>query len=202
MSLWHHVGMEFAANAPHIALGVRVAHPEKDSKMLDDSIPAKTAAGRMEVEQRLLRLGARQRTVLVSINGERTLDTVRRQFESFGDVGALIGELASAGLIEFNNASPAVTSQKEALADIQRVAAPVADAGSSHLQLARTFMNDTVVSVLGLRAFVFKLKIEKCATQRDLFDLLPEFRRQLRKVVTNAEVNAYHDQAEALLTNV
>lgn len=174
--------------------------------MLDDSIPAKTAAGRMEVAQRSLRLGARQRTVLVSINGERTLDTVRRQFESFGDVGALIAELATAGLIEFSTTSPTVATRNEAAAAIQAVAAPVAapvaHAATSPLQTARKFMNDTVVSVLGLRAFMFTLKIEKCATGRDLFDLLPEFRRQLRKVVTNAEVNAHHEQAEALLANV
>ena len=174
--------------------------------MLDDAIPTKTAAGRQEIEQRSLRLGARHRTVLIAINGERKLDAVRRQFEAFGDVMALIGELAEAGLIEFhgvaaNDARAPVASAVAKPAEAPVVAEPVA-AVVSPLPLARQFMNETLVKHLGLRAFLFSLKLEKCESARDLQALLPEFRRQLRKATGNAEVNAFHEHAEALIARI
>lgn len=174
--------------------------------MLDDAIPTKTAAGRQEIEQRSLRLGARHRTVLIAINGERKLDAVRRQFEGFGDVMALIGELAEAGLIEFQGAAandaraPLATAVAKPAEPVSRVEPPLVVA--SPLPIARQFMNETLVKHLGLRAFLFSLKLEKCESARDLRALLPEFRRQLRKATGNAEVNAFHDQAEALIARI
>lgn len=182
--------------------------------MYDDAIPVKTAAGRQEIEQRTLRLGQRHRTVLIAINGERKLDAVRRQFEAFGDVTALIGELAEAGLIEFlgppanDVRAPAVTAVPAAVAPAApaapapAAAAPAEAAVLSALPQARQFMNDMVVRHLGLRAFLLSLKLEKCASANELRELLPELRRQLRKSLDNAAVNAFHEQAEALIARI
>ncbi len=168
--------------------------------MLDRSIPAKTDAGRLEIEQRTLRLGARQRTVLISINGERTLGEIRRQFESIGNVDAMIGELADAGLIEIAGGMPAANATELVPEPVPAAAVPADDLAP--LPAARKYMNDTVVTHLGLRAFLFSLRIEKCYTKRELFELLPEFRRQLRKVVDNDRVNACHEEAEALIARI
>ena len=180
--------------------------------MFDDAIPVKTAAGRQEIEQRTLRLGQRHRTVLIAINGERKLDAVRRQFEAFGDVTALIGELAEAGLIEFlgpaanDTRAPvvaAVPNPAPSAAEPASSPAPAADAQTlSPLPHARQFMNDFVVRHLGLRAFLLSLKLEKCASAQDLRDILPEVRRQLRKSLDNGAVNAFHEQAEALIARI
>ncbi|WP_440224753.1 hypothetical protein ACQQ2N_05865 [Dokdonella sp. MW10] len=170
--------------------------------MLDRSIPAKTDAGRLEIEQRTLRLGARQRTVLISINGERTLGEIRRQFESIGNVDAMIGELADAGLIEITGATPAANAADVSVPESAPAAATAVPDELAPLPAARKYMNDTVVSHLGLRAFLFSLRIEKCYSKRELFELLPEFRRQLRKVVDNDRVNACHEEAEALIARI
>ena len=171
--------------------------------MLDDSIPFKTAAGRLEVEQRNLRLGPRQRAVLIAINGERKLGDVRRQFDAFGAVDALVVELADAGLIEYAATPATPDPRKEPAAETPAVvAAPAVAEESGPLQAARKYMNDTVAEHLGLRAFLFSLKIEKCYGKRELLELLPEFRRQLRKNLSNAEVNACHEQAEALIARI
>ena len=174
--------------------------------MLDDAIPTKTAAGRQEIEQRSLRLGARHRTVLIAINGERKLDAVRRQFEAFGDVMALIGELAEAGLIEFhgvaaNDARAPVASAVAKPAEAPVVAEPVAPVVSP-LPLARQFMNESVVANLGLRAFLFTLKIERCYTRQELTDLLPEYRRVLAKSLKPDAVAAFSARAEALIARI
>ena len=60
------------------------------------------------------------------------------------------------------------------------VAGVPADA-AQRFQVARKFMNDTVVDALGLRAFLFTLKLEKCGTLEDLNALLPEYLRALGK---------------------
>ena len=49
--------------------------------MLDNTILVKTAAGRVEIDDRKLKIGARQRMVLISINGERTIESIRKQTE-------------------------------------------------------------------------------------------------------------------------
>jgi len=175
--------------------------------MLVDTIPAKTAAGRLEIEKRTQRIGPRQRMVLISINGERKLSEVRRQFETLGDVDSVIGELAEAGLIEMSGPPQLATHNGAAVEPAAPVAAKAPAPEQSHerlepLPLARKYMNDTVVANLGLRAFLFTLKIEKCYSARELYLLLPEFRRQLRKVMQNEEVVACHERAEALIARI
>jgi hypothetical protein len=48
--------------------------------MLPSAIPVKTQAGRLEIDERKLKIGARQRMVLISINGERPVSSIRQQF--------------------------------------------------------------------------------------------------------------------------
>ncbi len=67
---------------------------------------------------------------------------------------------------------------------------------------ARKFMNNTVVDHLGLRSFLFTLKLERCDSQADFLEILPEYRRQLRKVLDNAVVNTLHEEAEALIARI
>lgn len=169
--------------------------------MLDNVIPVKTEAGRQEIESRTHRLGPRHRTVLIAINGQRQLGEVRRQFESFGDVAGLIGELAEAGLIEFTGNGPTTEAANEPGPPPVAAAEMPADA-ITPAAAARKFMNNSVVDHLGLRAFLFTLKLERCDSQREFLEILPEYRRQLRKVLGNTEVNALHEEAAELIARI
>jgi hypothetical protein len=46
---------------------------------------------------------------------------------------------------------------------------------------AKQFMNDTIVDNLGLRAFFFTLKLEKCFTLADLEAMLPDYSKAIAK---------------------
>ena len=46
---------------------------------------------------------------------------------------------------------------------------------------AKQFLNETAVAVLGLRAFLFTLKLEHCYTVDELRGILPEYRRVIGK---------------------
>ena len=55
-------------------------------------------------------------------------------------------------------------------------------------RIAKAFMNDTIVDVLGIRAFMFTLRLERCATRADLKALLPDYVEALRKRRSEANV--------------
>ena len=52
----------------------------------------------------------------------------------------------------------------------------------------KKLMNDTAVDALGLRAFLFTLKLEKCSTIADLQAMLPDFGKALSKSLEPAKV--------------
>ena len=52
---------------------------------------------------------------------------------------------------------------------------------AERFRLAVKFMNVTAVDALGLRAFFFTLKLEKCGTQADLLALLPDYLRLVQR---------------------
>lgn len=167
--------------------------------MLDTAVPVKTASGRSEIADRRHALGSRQRMLLIAINGEQTVREIRERFGSLGDVDVLLTELAMAELIDVGGAITAPT----ATAAAPGVAAGAAtdDAGSPIAQ-ARRFINDSVVAHLGLRAFLFTLKIERCYSKDALLDLLPEYRRVLGKAAAPAEVTALSQRAELLIARI
>ena len=164
--------------------------------MFDNTVPIKTDRGRSEVSGRRLKLGSRQRVLLIALNGEHPVRRVREQFRSLGDVDALLQELAEAGLIEL--AQPGATASLSAAAQ----AAVAAEAEIPPVPLARQFMNESVVANLGLRAFMFTLKIERCYTKQELLDLLPEYRRVLGKSLDAVAVAAFSERAEALIAKI
>lgn len=164
--------------------------------MLDTAIPVKTASGRTEISERRHKLGARQRVLLISINGEHSVREIRQQFQALGDIDALLAELVSAELI-------AVATSPSAAAR----APPAAPAAATEAEVpatsvARQFMNESVVAQLGLRAFLFTLKIERCYTRQELLDLLPEYRRLLGKSLDAVAVAAFSERAEALIGKI
>lgn len=173
--------------------------------MLDGVIPVKTAAGRAEVGDRRHKLGPRHRMVLISINGELSVGTIRQQFRSLNELDTVLEDLLGAGLIEIPGAAEAAvvppvvqnTSPSAPAASSPPVTASPQTNGT--LQAARDFMNKAVVAKLGLRAFMFTLRIEKCVSKQELLDLLPEFRRVLRKGVDAAGVAELSARAEELI---
>ena len=186
--------------------------------MLDNTILAKTAAGRLEIDERKLKIGARQRMVLISINGERTIESIRKQFVAINDVSVLLDELMSLGLIEIAESTLAMESgAAAAMPDfspggkiaVQPLAAPadkiaprtsaLSPSGDGLLQ-AREYMSRVLSAKVGLRAFLITQKIDKSASREALRELLPEFRRLLRKNLDAGRVAEFSNHAEELLT--
>jgi hypothetical protein len=135
--------------------------------MFDTAVPRKTLQGQRELVDRRQKLHARSRSLLIAVHGQHSVAELRRQFSALGDVGGILDELGALGLITADAQSGA--------------AAPAPESELPPLQLARAFINETAVAALGLRAFLFTLKLERCYTRAELADLLPEYRRVLAK---------------------
>ena len=188
--------------------------------MLDSAIPNKTAAGRIEIDERKLKIGARQRMVLISINGERTVESIRRQFIAINDIDSLLKELLTTGLIEFGSesiqafeAASAITGPpppipvaakpavKEAINTTESAAKHAAKAPveAGNLAEAREYMSRTLSAKVGLRAFLLTQKIDKATSREALLEQMSEFRRLLRKNLDAGKVAEFSAHAEELI---
>ena len=160
--------------------------------MQDSAVPIKTEQGVRELAERRHKLHARARSLLIAIHGGQPVADLKRQFQAIGDVGSILDELEKLGLIATRAGTVAANASTSA-------AAPAENEGLPPLQLARAFINETAVAALGLRAFLFTLKLERAYTKAELNDLLPEYRRVLAKAKDETFADAMVRRAEQML---
>jgi len=69
----------------------------------------------------------------------------------------------------------------------------------ARFRAAKAFINETIVDALGVRAFLFTLKLERCSTRADLTALLPDYEKAIRKFRGEAETKLLVERAHELL---
>lgn len=74
--------------------------------MAAEPIPSKTSSGQLELAKRVLGLGQRHRTILLLVDGHRSLSQVLRMGESVGVQRAVFDDLVARGLVELPAAAP------------------------------------------------------------------------------------------------
>lgn len=169
--------------------------------MNDSETFVKTPLGLEEVRSRALKLSQRLRTMLIMVDGTRTVAQLRQAQLTLGAPADFLENLQALGLVvsdmEPANAVPAAsaaaaptqramsaTPPPYAAVDVElSLAAP--DTGlpqdAEKFRAALKFMNDTSVDLLGFRSFFFTLKVEKCFTMADLKELIPQFSGAIAK---------------------
>ena len=105
--------------------------------MLPSAIPVKTQAGRLEIDERKLKIGARQRMVLISINGERPVSSIRQQFAAMNEIDSVLDELLEAlGLVKGGRAVAELLAQGvDATAEPAAAASPAAVVAEIEVEL-------------------------------------------------------------------
>lgn len=188
--------------------------------MNPSDILTKTPAGIEELKARALKLPPRLRTMLIMVDGMRTVTQLREAAAALGAPDDCLDTLVAAGLVSAparleNDAtsaqastgpdasgsavapvSPAHASNASQVGNTAKTDAP------SHVDrftAARKLMNDTAVDELGLRAFLFTLKLERCSTADDLRALLPGFAQSLSKARDESFANRTVDRVRNLL---
>ncbi|UXI66360.1 hypothetical protein [Tahibacter amnicola] len=135
-------------------------------------IPIRTVEGQREAMNRRQRLRPASRALLLSLQGSLTVQDVREQFQALGDVEQALRNLEKRGLVRLVDGFDTACV---AMAGVAEVIGPTA----TPLQMARQFMGCIAHAALGLRAFFFTLKLDRCTTRAGLEEMLPRLHRML-----------------------
>jgi DNA-binding FrmR family transcriptional regulator len=175
---------------------------------MDNRRVARTAKGQDEIAHRRKSLKGKLRTVLFLIDPGKPVDAILEQVAQIGAPADALAQLAAEGYIEELDGQGAGSI---AAAPVSRgtgvppgdgappMAALSIDDEVANFRLAKAFMNDTIVDALGIRAFTFTLRLERCSTRDDLSTLLPDYTEALLKKLERPAVRALVDRTKELL---
>ena len=151
---------------------------------------AKTEKGHAEIAERRRNLRGKLRTVLFLVDAGKSLDAIRQQAAQIGAPDDALAQLAAEGyIVQIGPATAAAPPVSGVVVDeVER------------FRVAKAFMNDTIVDTLGIRAFFFTLRLERCATRTDLTALLPEYGVALSRKLDPADANVLVERTRELLT--
>ena len=153
---------------------------------------AKTDKGLEEIRSRGRNLRGRLRTMLILIDPSKSGDELRASAAKIGVEPEFLETLLSDGYI-------VAVAGTESL-PIERAPRAVTRDELARFRAAKAFINETAVDALGIRAFLFTLKLERCSTRQDLAALLPDYEKAIRKFRGEAETRLLVDRANELLS--
>jgi hypothetical protein len=153
-------------------------------------------------------LKGKLRTVLFLIDPGKPVDAILEQVALIGAPADSLAQLATEGYIEEIGGQGADSFASGAVPDAANAPAAGAMPASAlsvedevaNFRLAKAFMNDTIVDALGIRAFTFTLRLERCSTRDDLSALLPDYTEALLKKLERPAVRALVDRTRELVT--
>lgn len=135
---------------------------------------ARTEKGHGEIVQGRRNLRGKTRTLLFLIDPSKSAEQIEQQAAQIGVAYEELAQLITDGyVVELGAAVP--TSANDAIAGVGEID----EVG--RFRIAKAFMNDTIVDALGIRAFVFTLRLERCATRADLKALFNDYAQALTK---------------------
>jgi len=133
---------------------------------------ARTEKGHGEIVEGRRNLRGKVRTLLFLIDPAKSAEQIEQQAEQIGATYEQLAQLITDGyVVELGTATPA----NDASAGVSEIDQ------AGRFRIAKAFMNDTIVDALGIRAFMFTLRLERCATRDDLKALLPAYEQSLTK---------------------
>jgi hypothetical protein len=160
--------------------------------MADTTRYAKTNKGAEEIRSRGKNLRGRARTMLILIDPSKTGDELRASAAQIGVEPDFLDALVREGYIvavSGSDSGPAEAAPRVVTKD-----------ELARFRAAKEFINETVVDALGVRAFFFTLKLERCSTRAELAELLPEYAKAVAKGRGETETRLLVDRATELLS--
>ena len=162
------------------------------------AIYAKTPVGAEEVKNRKIKLAPKVRTMLILIDGTKPVLVLREEAEALGVPPDFIEQLEKLGLIKPIGGVGAAAAGAAARPDA--VPSPISKMDPvARFRAAQQFMNDTAVNALGIKAFFFTLKLEKCSTVEDLREMVEPYREAITKGSGPAEAEVMARRVEEML---
>ena len=154
---------------------------------------AKTDKGIEEIRSRGKALRGRLRTMLILIDPSKTDDELRTSAAQIGIEPGFLETLLRDGYVAPVGGSETSSTSSEAPRVVTRDELV-------RFRAAKAFINETIVDALGVRAFLFTLKLERCSTRAELAALLPDYEKSIRKFRGEAETRLLVERATELLS--
>ena len=148
---------------------------------------AKTAKALEEIQTKKYKLKPKIRNLLFLIDGTKPVDSVNEMSRQLGMSNSELAELEADGFIVKSGAAEQGAGQA-ADAAATAVTEDLGTDEAGRFRVAKKYMNDTIVNLLGLKAFFFTLKLEKCGTRADLAKLLDDYGQAIAKA-SNVETS-------------
>ncbi|MCD9124597.1 hypothetical protein [Luteimonas fraxinea] len=141
------------------------------------AIPAKTDAGRAEIETRAQRLPTALRSLLLLVDGQRgavELDAIARRLHAPADA---LAQLAALGLVTASDVAASHSAE-----DAGAISEPRSDADAQRHLILYALMTDATRAHLGLvGGYLTQLKLERADDAAALEALLPTLQAALTK---------------------
>jgi hypothetical protein len=172
-------------------LELRIVYSRR-RKFSEDGAPHGSGAVRPDpkgTRQSKKSLPGKLRTVLFLVDAAKDVREIQRQITLIGAPIDALDQLVTGGYI-----APVTAFNAPITAGTQSIEEQIA-----HFRAAKAFMNGTIVDALGIRAFLFTLKLERCATAADLATLLPDYAHALSKKLDREAVRTLVDRTRELL---
>jgi hypothetical protein len=167
--------------------------------MVDDTRYAKTQKGVAEIRDRGKDLRGRMRTMLILVDPSRSVDDLRAQAAQLGVDANFLEMLIDEGYIAVAAAGQGASTAGPGAPSAAELRATAGDE-LERFRAAKSFINETVVDALGVRAFMFTLKLERCATRAELAQLLPDYAKAIGKARSETETRLLVGRARELLS--
>jgi hypothetical protein len=160
--------------------------------MNPDEIYAKTERGLQELKERKLNLSIALRSLLILVDGVRTVQQILAQSKSLKVDERTLTALERSGLIVKRYSGRSATETAAAPAERS------ADEVKRFLRVQR-MMDEAINKHLGFRGYGFMLRLQKTSNLRDLHDLLPDLARALVKRIGFEQATPIVDEMEQLI---
>jgi hypothetical protein len=152
----------------------------------------KTEKGSEEISKRRKNLDRRMRTMLILVDPSKSVGELAAQAVQLGVPPDFLQTMVRDGFI-------APVGDTSGGAGDEAVDTPVSTDEFARFRKAQAFMNETIVNALGIRSFMFTLKLEHCATRADLAAIMPDYVKALRKGTDDTEARVIVDRLRELL---
>lgn len=137
-------------------------------------IYAKTDEGVRELKERQRNLPIALRSLLIMVDGNRTVAEVLQRGRALRVDASAFAELERAGLIAKRFSAPSA-------AESANVPVPRSEDEVQRFLAAQQKVSDTINAHLGFRGYLMMMRLQRASNLRDLRDLLPDLAQALVK---------------------
>jgi hypothetical protein len=146
------------------------------SVMNQGEIYAKTEEGVRELKERQRSLPSALRSVLIMVDGNRTVAEVLERSPGIARRCRRARDLEGAGLIAKRFSAPSS-------ADPEAASTPRSESETQQFLAAQKKLMDAINEHLGVRGYMMMMRLQRANNLRDLHDLLPDFAKAMVKRV-------------------